>query len=148
MHRTSTLTWRQVARHLANNGDSACLRVPKWQVEHPQAGGMKSSMGLPVGQIADWRFPKPICHGLHVREYESYYTAHIDRANPNCDPVGHMSLDAPAIGGGAALGALVGLALGESAGAMLVGALIGGALGAATSVAAENDRCSPKKQRS
>jgi len=108
---------------------------------------MKSSMGLPVGQIADWRFPHPICHGLHVREYESYYTAHIDRANPNCDPVGHMNLDAPAVGGGAALGALVGLALGESAGAMFVGALIGGALGAAVSATAERESCATKKQR-
>lgn len=102
---------------------------------------MTRSVGLPVGQIADWRMPHPNCHGLHVREYVGYYTAHLDRVNPRCDLVGHLAGDAPLVGGGAALGALVGLAVGESAGAMLIGAIIGGALGGAAASTQEAASC-------
>jgi hypothetical protein len=72
-----------------------------------------------------------------VREYVDRYTAHLDEANPNCDLPGHIMKDAPAVGGGVALGALVGLIVGESPGAMLFGALIGAALGVSAATARE-----------
>src|SRR5262249_33627308 len=103
----------------------------------PTAAGMHTSLGLPVGQFADWRYPAPGCDALHVREYVHGYTAHLDRVNPNCDLPGHLAQDAPAIGGGGAVGAVVGLIVGESPGAMLVGALLGGALGASAAAAQE-----------
>jgi hypothetical protein len=102
---------------------------------------MTRSLGLPVGQLADWRMPHPNCHGLHVREYAGYYTAHVDQVNPRCDLPGHLAADAPLVGGAAALGALVGLALGESTQAMLVGAVIGGAVGVLAASAQETAAC-------
>lgn len=137
----SVLTWAQVAADLRRRPLPACVRLATWQVEHPQAAGMTPSVGLPVGQLADWRMPHPNCHGLHVREYPGYYTAHVDKINPRCDLPGHLAADAPLVGGGAALGALVGLVLGESPGAMLLGALIGGAVGAAAASSVESAAC-------
>src|SRR5262245_17938103 len=133
----SVMTWAQVASELRRHPLPACVRLGPWHVEHPQAAGMTRSVGLPVGQIADWRLPHPNCHGLHVREYVGYYTAHVDHINPRCDLAGHMTMDVPLVGGGAALGALVGLLVGESASAMFVGAIVGGALGAAAASAQE-----------
>jgi len=137
----SILTWTQIAAGLRRRPLPACVRIATWQVEHPQAAGMTRSLGLPVGQIADWRLPHPNCHGLHVREYPGYYTAHVDQVNPRCDLPGHLTADVPLVGGGAALGALIGLLVGESAGAMLVGAVLGGAVAAAVAGAQEAAVC-------
>lgn len=137
----NTATWKSVAVALRSGPPPACVRVPAWQVEHPTAAGMTRSVGLPLGQVADWRWPHPNCHGLHVREYVGYYTVHVDQVNPRCDLPGHITVDAPLVGGGAALGALVGLVIGESAGAMMIGALIGGAMGAAAASAHEAASC-------
>jgi hypothetical protein len=135
--RSRVMAWRQIANYLGQNPGQRYVRIEKHCVEHPTAAGMHRSLGLPVGQCGDWRMPSPGCHGLHVREYLDHYTAHVDQVNPNCDLPGHLVKDTPAIGGGAAFGALVGLILGESAGAMLVGALLGGALGASATSADE-----------
>ena len=137
----SVLTWAQIAADLRRQPLPVCVRLAAWQVEHPQAAGMTRSLGLPVGQLADWRMPHPNCHGLHVREYPGYYTAHVDQVNPRCDLPGHVAADVPLVGGGAALGALVGLILGESASGMLLGAVLGGALGAAAASAQEAAAC-------
>lgn len=145
--RDSILTWAQIAAHLIANPAQSCVKLEKWRVEHPQVAGLRRSLGLPLGQMGDWRMPYPNCGGLHVREFADYYTAHVDRVNPNCDLPGHMSSDAPAVGGGAALGALVGLILGESAGAMMVGALIGGALGAAATGTQEKAACDARPRK-
>ena len=32
---------------------------------------------------------------LHIREYESHYSAHIDKVDPRIDPLGHLMIDAP-----------------------------------------------------
>ena len=32
---------------------------------------------------------------LHIREYDDYYTTHIDKIDPREDPLGHLILDAP-----------------------------------------------------
>lgn len=145
MRSSHTLSWNEVARHLGKEHTRSCATIEKSRVEHPQAAGMRASVGLPVGQIGDWRMPYPNCHGLHVREFADHYTAHLDAANPNCDLPGHIALDTPAVGGGAALGALAGLILGESAGAMIVGALIGGAIGAAAEASKEQANCATKR---
>lgn len=144
--RNAVLTWSHVVAYLRRQPAHACVGVLKWQVEHPQAGGLRRSVGLPVGQFADWRMPG--CgNGLHVREYGDRYTAHLDLVNPNCDFPSHIAADAPIVAGGAAVGALIGLALGESPGAMLVGALLGGALGASVMSTSETTKCSASKPR-
>lgn len=144
--RNAVITWNHVAAYLQQQPTHSSVGVMKWQVEHPQAAGLQRSLGLPVGQLADWRMPS--CrNGLHVREYVDRYTAHVDSVNPHCDLPGHLAADAPLVVGAAAIGALVGLALGESPAAMLVGALLGGAVGAAAAGATEAARCTPPKPR-
>ena len=32
---------------------------------------------------------------LHIREYEEYYTTHMDKIDPRKDPLGHLMIDAP-----------------------------------------------------
>ena len=32
---------------------------------------------------------------LHIREYDGYYTTHIDKIDPREDPLGHLMIDAP-----------------------------------------------------
>lgn len=59
----------------------------------------------PVRPIVDWKETlvgskkgarKQFRHGnLHIREFEGYYTVHMDKANPAKDPLGHLLIDAP-----------------------------------------------------
>lgn len=138
MRSSHRLSWTNVTRYLQQTDAPKVVTMAKHDVEHPCDAGMVRSLGVPLGQLADWRMPAPHCGGLHVREFVDRYTAHVDQVNPVCDLPGHMASDAPTIGGGVAIGALVGLALGESAGAMLVGALIGGLVGTAVAASAES----------
>lgn len=40
-------------------------------------------------------------HGnLHIREYDDYYTTHMDKIDPREDPLGHLMIDAPEYLGG------------------------------------------------
>lgn len=32
---------------------------------------------------------------LHIREYESHYSVHLDKVDPRVDPLGHLMADAP-----------------------------------------------------
>jgi hypothetical protein len=32
---------------------------------------------------------------LHIREYESHYSAHLDKVDPRVDPLGHLMVDVP-----------------------------------------------------
>lgn len=32
---------------------------------------------------------------LHIREYENYYSVHMDRVDPRINPIGHLLKDAP-----------------------------------------------------
>jgi hypothetical protein len=44
---------------------------------------------------------------LHIREYDTHYTVHVDRVDPLKSPLGHLILDAPEYIVGAAAAALV-----------------------------------------
>jgi hypothetical protein len=92
------------------------------------------SVGLPVGQQADYRMSYPGCGGLHVRDFGTHYVAHLDRANPACNPIGHILEDVPDVAAGVALGALVGLLLGRSKEATVAGAVVGAAIGFTLSI--------------
>jgi hypothetical protein len=133
-------TWAQVAAQLKDRPRGTLLRVEKHMVQHPRDGGLRLSVGLPVGQQADWRATYPDCGGLHVRDFGSHYVAHLDRVNPTCDPVGHVVQDTPHLAGGIAVGALVGLLLSRSKEGLVAGAALGGLLGLAASVEAATAR--------
>ena len=140
-------TWQAIAMQLIRHPWGTTLRIEKHHVEHPRDAGMKPSTGLPVGQRQDWRVTYPTCGGLHVRDFGDYYSAHLDRVNPNCDPIGHVVSDTPQIAGGVALGALVGLAFGKSKEAALVGALFGGLIGIASAASQAEPGPEPNQAR-
>jgi hypothetical protein len=99
---------------------------------HPQEAGATRDLGLPVGQLDDWRFPPAgDCTGMHVHRFADRWVAHIDRVHPACSLVGHVRADAPQllVGVGLALGAAVGARSGAVG--CILGAVLGGLSGAA-----------------
>lgn len=44
---------------------------------------------------------------LHIRDYDTHYTVHMDRIDPMRNPLGHLLVDAPEYLAGAAAAALV-----------------------------------------
>lgn len=125
--------WANVARELAAHPPGTILRVPKWRYPYPVDAGAHVSIGLPLGQSADFRWRLAGCAGLHVRDYGAHYEAHIDQVDPGCDPIEHLRQDAPEVflAGAGAIGALLGALLGRSSEATIVGAGLGTLLGIA-----------------
>lgn len=129
--------WADVIMFLAKNPVGSVLRLPKGILPHPKTFGMTTSVGLPEGQRADYRKQLARGAGFHVKDFGTHYEAHLDRVHPDVNLVEHLRVDAPGtfVAGGAALGALAGLALGGSKDDVLVGAALGGLLSA---IAIEN----------
>jgi hypothetical protein len=50
----------------------------------------ESQLGERKGATRQFRLGK-----LHIREYNEYYTAHMDKVDPNKDALGHLLFDAP-----------------------------------------------------
>jgi len=74
----------------------------------PARDGARKSVGLPVGQRADYRLLLPSGECLHVRDYGEHYGAHLDAVDPSVSVYGHLWNDAPqilVIGGALVLGA-------------------------------------------
>lgn len=122
--------WKLVADALRSGGTRGnCLRYAKHTLPHPREAGAQVSIGLPIGQLADYRFglASP-CSGLHVQEFADGWVARLDETHGQwstegsqvaCPPVPEVCL------GGALAGAAVGIALGRNTDAMLAGAGIG-----------------------
>ncbi|HEX6067587.1 MAG TPA: hypothetical protein VFZ05_02195 [Nitrososphaera sp.] len=51
---------------------------------------------------------------LHIRDYDSHYTVHMDKVDPRENPLGHLFVDAPEYLVGAASAAIVGRHVGKS----------------------------------
>ena len=126
--------WRRVLEALKAESPGTILRMPKNWLPHPEDAGAKRAIGMPMGQRADFRWRLSDCSGFHIRDFGSFYEAHIDQIDPSCDPVEHLRQDAPGgyVAGAAALGALFGLLLGGGKDAALVGAGLGTLVGVAT----------------
>ena len=124
-------SWSGVATRLAVEPPGSVLRIPKYLLDHPDVAGARRSIGMPQGQLADYRLTLPNCRGLHVRDFGTHYEAHVDEVDPACDAIEHLRQDAPDtyIVGAAALGALLALLLSGHRNAMLVGAGLGALLG-------------------
>lgn len=122
--------WPEVAQLLEAQPAGAVLRVKKHQVEHPSAGGLLPSIGLPVGQRSDFRAQYWPHVALHVRDFGGHYEACLDRAHPTQSLVEQLGKDARGshVAALAALGALAGTLLGKKPEAVLAGAAVGGLL--------------------
>jgi hypothetical protein len=127
----ANIKWLKVAAALAKEPPETEVHVPKLNAQHPLDAGLRPSLGLPVGQQADFRLRMDDCRGLHVRDFGNHYEAHLDRVDPDCSLPEHLRLDAPGayVAGAGALGALVGLCLGRTRESVLVGSIVGAVLG-------------------
>lgn len=131
---TSSYSWANVVEALWPPDATRRLRLPKSMIPHPLTiDGMRESIGLPEGQSRDYRLRLGETHaGLHVREFSTWYEAHVDEVDPSVDVIGHARRDAPGvfIGGAATLGAIVGASIGKSGRAAVAGAAVVGILAA------------------
>jgi hypothetical protein len=136
--------WHEVAHVLAAQPPGSVLRVPKHQVEHPSAAGLSTSIGLPLGQRADFRFQYSDSTGLHVRDFGPHYEGRLDRIHPNWEFLAQCRGEARGshVAALAALGALAGTLLGRKPEAVLAGAAIGGLLAMLTAGPALEGRVS------
>lgn len=71
------------------------MTMPKARIASPGTQGATRSLGLPVGQHADWRWPRKDGGCLHVRDMGDHYEAHLDRVDPGRDMLGHLRADEP-----------------------------------------------------
>jgi len=67
----------------------------------------ETMIGGKKGARKQYRYGK-----LHIREYDTYYTVHMDKVDPLRNPLGHLVVDAPEYIAGAAAAALVGRRVG------------------------------------
>ena len=51
---------------------------------------------------------------LHIRDYDTHYTVHVDRVDPLRNPLGHLLVDAPEYLAGAAAALVVGRRVGAA----------------------------------
>lgn len=54
------------------------------------------------------------CGRLHIRDYDTHYTVHMDRVDPLTNPLGHLLVDAPEYLAGAAAAVIVGRRVGSA----------------------------------
>jgi hypothetical protein len=67
-------------------------------------------IGAKKGALRQYR------HGnLHIREYDTHYSVHVDRVDPLKNPLGHLVVDAPEYLAAAAAAALVARRIGTAA---------------------------------
>ena len=90
------MNWAEVERYLEQIPRGTQYTIPKGVIVTPADAGAQKSVGLPVGQAADWRFPpRPDGAGLHVHEHEDRYVAHLDAVHPEASTIKHLVRDTP-----------------------------------------------------
>lgn len=118
-------SWSRVQRLCEQRG---AISIPLGLVPHPASCGFRRGQGLPLGQAADWRLRLTEDRCLHVREYSDRFAVHIDRLDPQADPLGHLAVDCAPLW--IAGWAIAGGAVTRSAAGAASCALLGGALAA------------------
>jgi hypothetical protein len=66
-------------------------------------------LGSKKGAVRQYRYGN-----LHIRDYDSHYTVHMDRVDPLKNPLGHLLVDAPEYLAGAAAAVIVGRKIGSA----------------------------------
>ncbi len=137
-----TKTWNQVIQQLFEKGFRQDLRIHKSGIVHPtHIQGMQRHSGSPMGQLADYRLVLREGSGLHIREYDTYWTAHLDEVDPQVSVLEHLRQDAPgwhmlATG---SIGAAVAKAFGASEDGIQKAFLFGAGFGLLSSRQAKKD---------
>ena len=71
------------------------VTVNGWRAEDLEALGMKRSMGIHKGQLADYRLPLADGTGLHAHVYKGHVKFHLDEVSPSVSLLEHLRQDAP-----------------------------------------------------
>jgi hypothetical protein len=89
---------------------------------------MTASIGLPIGQVANYRKTLRDNTPFRVNDFGTHYEAHLEAVHCTLDLARYVPGEGPAahVSGAVALGALLGSAVGKSKNAVLAGAAIGG----------------------
>ncbi|MEQ8767595.1 MAG: hypothetical protein RL885_27060 [Planctomycetota bacterium] len=137
------LRWQDVASQLVTHPAGALVRLNPYQVEHPCDAGLVLSVGLPVGQRADYRLDLGDETRLAVQDFGTHYLARLERA-PSAAALEKALQETPgtSVVGMIAIGVLAGLALSRSKDGAIAGAAIGG-LAALAGVTVANASSSP-----
>lgn len=69
----------------------------------------ETALGSKKGARRQYRYGN-----LHIRDYDTHYTVHMDKVDPRKNPLGHLLVDAPEYIVGAAAAALVGRHVGRT----------------------------------
>ena len=81
--------------------------VPK--AVRPIVGLDETVLGSKKGAKRQYRYGN-----LHIRDYDTHYTVHMDKVNPLTNPLGHLLVDAPEYLAGAAAAVIVGRRVGAT----------------------------------
>ncbi len=81
--------------------------VPK--AVRPIVGLDETVLGSKKGAKRQYRYGN-----LHIRDYDTHYTVHMDKVNPLTNPLGHLLVDAPEYLAGAAAAVIVGRRIGAT----------------------------------
>lgn len=125
------MTWEQMVEKLRERPSRGGYAIARHHIEHPRDAGLRFSAGLPIGQRATYLGRTGGGDGavLMVREFGDRYHAHL--RVPVARAIEHQLQDTPGASllALAALGGVIGLAVGRSGEAALAGALVGGVVG-------------------
>ena len=69
----------------------------------------ETSLGSKKGAIRQYRYGV-----LHIREYDTHYSVHMDTVDPSSNPLGHLLVDAPEYLAGATAAFIVGRRFGTT----------------------------------
>lgn len=69
----------------------------------------ETALGSKNGAKRQYRYGR-----LHIRDYDTHYTVHMDRVDPLTNPLGHLLVDAPEYLAGAAAAVIVGRRVGSA----------------------------------
>lgn len=90
------MTWEQVVKQLFETGWREDIKLCKACMPHPSSvPQMEKHYGSAVGQSADYRLLLSGGAGLHIREFDDHWTAHLDELDPRHDLFGHLLHDSP-----------------------------------------------------
>lgn len=88
------------------DGDGNII-VPK--AVRPVIDLKETALGSKKGAAKQYRYGR-----LHIRDYDTHYTVHMDRVDPLANPFGHLLVDAPEYLAGAAAAVIVGRRVGSA----------------------------------
>lgn len=141
--------WEDVINRLRSSPAGSIMRIPSTQIAHPLDANMVRTLGLPIGQRADFRVAIDERTAFHVRDFGGYYDAQLYSVLPQAavePPSVPREAPGATILGATAIGALLGAALGGTKDGALAGALVGGVAGLAA-VGVSNADTSPETAR-